>query len=69
MVWPGLQHGGVGHAEGGPQEADIISPDCDLETDIRMMGARHVIDAIVSFEKFRNIDLVQQGYYRVSVSL
>ena len=33
------------------------------------MSLCSVIDFIVNIEKFRNVDLVQQGYYRISVRL
>ena len=32
-------------------------------------GAFGIVDLVVGFEKFRNVDLVQQGFYRISVRL
>ena len=33
------------------------------------MPAYAVVDAIVAFDRFRNVDLVQQGFYRISVRM
>jgi pimeloyl-ACP methyl ester carboxylesterase len=40
-----------------------------LERVVSAMPLYAVVDAIVAFDRFRNVDLVQQGFYRISVRL